>query len=93
MGTLDALYLTDEQIARRLGLDRPGEWTATAGTLEKRGLPRPNPLFGGRRYWPAVVAFLDRLEGLAARLEEPSAESLERWNINERSRSKASTTR
>lgn len=78
MATLDALYLTDEQIARRLGLGC-AEWKATAGKLERQGLPRPNPLFGDRRYWPAVVAFLDRLEGLDARSPEPSAESLERW--------------
>jgi hypothetical protein len=80
MADLAGLYLTDEQIARRLG-QKPAEWKATASVLQKThaGFPRPNPLFGDRRYWPAVVAFLDRLEGLAARLPEPPAESLERW--------------
>lgn len=80
MADLAGLYLTDEQIARRLG-QKPAEWKATAAVLQKAhpGFPRPNPLFGGRRYWPAVVAFLDRLEGLDARSAEPSAESLERF--------------
>lgn len=74
----DGLYLTDAEIARRIG-QQPAEWQATAALLEKDGLPRPDPLFGDRRYWPAVVAFLDARNGLAARLPEPSAESLERW--------------
>lgn len=79
MTGLDALYLTDEQIARRLG-QQPAEWKATARLLEKdKAFPAGDPLFGGKRYWPAVVAFLDRRNGLAARSAEPAAETLERW--------------
>lgn len=73
-----AVYLTDDQIARRLGLQQK-EWVATARLLEPQGLPAADPLFGAKRYWPAVVAFLDRRNGLAARSPELSPETLERW--------------
>jgi hypothetical protein len=33
--------------------------------LEKNyGFPKKSPLFGGRRYWPAVKTWLDRHNGL-----------------------------
>jgi hypothetical protein len=78
---IDALYLTDAEISARLGL-QPREWAGTVKALEKASaaFPRPDPLFGYRRYWPAIVAFLDARNGLAARSVEPSAESLERWS-------------
>jgi hypothetical protein len=59
----DRLFLTDVEIAERVGL-APLDWKATVSALEKSGLPRPDPMFGERRYWPAVRAFLDRRAGL-----------------------------
>lgn len=53
------LYVTDAELIRRLGV---GEKTARVaiGELERRsGFPKKDPLFGDKRYWPAVKAFLD----------------------------------
>ena len=70
------LYLTDAQIGRRLGLSA----AATARVLaeldrqrwDRRKFPQPDPLFEGKRFWPAVEQwFLDyngvRPPGTAAR--------------------------
>ncbi len=59
------LYVDDKEIAALLGL-KVSEWRANAMILERRGLPAGDPLFSGRRYWPAVKAFLDRRYGLEA---------------------------
>ena len=60
----DKLYLTDAELIRRLGVPdktlRP-----ILPTLENKfGFPKKQPLFGGRRYWPAVKTWLDRNNGL-----------------------------
>lgn len=58
-----SLYLPEHEIARRVGM-KTDEWEATAIVLERDGLPQRDPLFGERRYWPAVRAFLDHRAGL-----------------------------
>lgn len=58
-----ALYKPEAEIARLVGMTTD-EWEATATVLERSGLPQRDPLFGERRYWPAVRAFLDRRAGL-----------------------------
>lgn len=60
---LDALYVTEAEAAARLGMPLR-EWIGTATVLERDGLPRKDPVFNDRRYWPAVKAFLDRRAGL-----------------------------
>lgn len=60
------LFLTDPEIAKLLGM-APAQWQATAIVLERSGLPRKDPQFGDRRYWPAVRAYLDRRAGLDLR--------------------------
>jgi hypothetical protein len=57
------LFVTEAEIARRLGQTRR-EWTAKAEVLERHGLPRRDPLIGGR-YWPAIVAFFNRRYGVS----------------------------
>jgi hypothetical protein len=57
------LYKTDTEIAELVGVGEK-KWRANARVLEKSGLPAGDPLFAGRRYWPAVKAFLDRRNGL-----------------------------
>lgn len=53
------LYPDEAEIARLvLGKQAP-QWPAIAILLERHGLPKPDALTG-RRYWPAVRAFLDR---------------------------------
>lgn len=66
MATLDALYLTDEQVAERIGVGVE-KWRENARVLEAQGLPKRDRLFCSRRYWPAVKAFLDRRNGLGGR--------------------------
>lgn len=59
------LYLTDAQVAERIGLSTE-DFTDTVPTLERQGFPLKDPLFNNRRYWPAVQAFLDKRNGLAS---------------------------
>jgi hypothetical protein len=59
----DALFLREDEIARRLG-QTSSEWAAAAIVLERHGLPRIDPLMRGR-YWPAICAFFDRRYGIS----------------------------
>lgn len=56
----DALYPTEAKIAREVFGDGAhlDEWKGLAVVLEREGLPKVDLLFG-RRYWPAVKAWLD----------------------------------
>jgi hypothetical protein len=56
------LFPDETEIAHRLSQD-PSAWAALAIILERDGLPRIDPLMGGR-YWPAVVAWWNRRYGL-----------------------------
>jgi len=67
VSTETPLYLSDAAIAKLLGIGKD-RWRANAVVLEKQGLPRPDPLFGRRRCWPAVRAFLDRRAGIGSGL-------------------------
>ncbi|WP_374330458.1 hypothetical protein [Aestuariivirga sp.] len=58
----DILFLSEAETARRLGKSL-SDWTAIATVLEREGLSRVDPLFGGR-YWPAVIAFFHNRYGL-----------------------------
>ena len=50
----------EAEIARLiLGPKRAKAWSGLAVVLERSGLPRVDPMMGGR-YWPAVRAFFDR---------------------------------
>lgn len=57
------LFPCEAEVARRLSQD-PAEWAAKAVVLERHGLPRIDPVMGGR-YWPAVHAFWNRRYGLS----------------------------
>lgn len=61
--TEDGLFPREAEVARRLS-QAPGEWAAKAIVLERHGLPRVDPLMGGR-YWPAVLAWWNRRYGLS----------------------------
>jgi hypothetical protein len=60
---IGGLFPLEDEIARRLG-QNTDEWNAKAIVLERHGLPRVDPLMGGR-YWPAVCAFFDRRYGIS----------------------------
>jgi hypothetical protein len=57
------LFPSEEEIARRLS-QAPNDWRAKATILERDGLPRIDPIMGGR-YWPGVYAFFNRRYGLS----------------------------
>jgi hypothetical protein len=56
------LFISDTEMYRRLGVSpRTGRVAVLA--LERSGFPPKLPLWGNRRYWPAIRAFLDRHYG------------------------------
>lgn len=64
--TRETLYITDAELIRRVGVPEK-VMRSTIRSLEANGasgFPKKNPLFGDRRYWPAVKAYLDRLNGV-----------------------------
>ena len=57
------LFPSEAEVARRLSQD-PIMWKAKALILEREGLPKIDPLFGAR-FWPGVLAYLNRRYGLS----------------------------
>lgn len=64
LDTLPA-FADDRELGRALMGKRAGDWPHVAALLEGKGLPTIDTLMGGR-YVPAVKAFFDRQNGLAA---------------------------
>lgn len=60
----DKLYLTDAELIRRLGVPEKVMRPMLPGLEKNYGFPKKSPLFGDRRYWPAVKTWLDRHNGL-----------------------------
>lgn len=74
----DTLYVTDAELIRRSGVPEK-IMRATLRKLDENGasgFPRKHELFGNRRYWPAVRAYLDRLNGV--KMAAPQGEHHER---------------
>ena len=63
------LFPNEEEIARRLS-QNPQAWRAKAVVLERNGMPKVDPIMGGR-YWPAVKAYFNNQYGIAT--SAPSA--------------------
>ncbi|ASY64437.1 hypothetical protein SJ05684_c30130 [Sinorhizobium sojae CCBAU 05684] len=80
MTKASALFLTDAQLADRMGVSTE-LLKGALPALQKSGFPAPDPLFQNRRYWPACQAFLDRRYGLAASSPEanPGLDGEEKW--------------
>ena len=58
----EGVFISDAEMYRRLGVSpRIGRMAVLA--LERTGFPPKLPLWGNRRYWPAIRAFLDRHYG------------------------------
>lgn len=66
----DKLYLTDAELIRRLGVPANVLRPIIPNLENKYGFPPKQPLFGGRRYWPAVKAWLDKHNGLTVGVQE-----------------------
>ena len=62
----ETLWVTDAELIRRLGApEKVAREAIRALDQNKRtAFPQKNKLWGGRRYWPAVRAWLDRTNGL-----------------------------
>jgi len=60
----DKLYLLDSELIRRIGVPEKVMRSMLPTLESKHGFPRKQPYFGGRRYWPAVKAWLDKHNGL-----------------------------
>lgn len=60
------LYVTDAELIRRLGVpERTARAAIRALDADPRsGFPKKSKLWGERRYWPAVTAYLDKANGL-----------------------------
>jgi hypothetical protein len=73
------LFAPDDQIALAVCGRNARQWPAIAEVLEREGLPKVDPLIGGR-YVPAVKAWFDAQNGLG---ERPGAvdgpEEWDRW--------------
>jgi hypothetical protein len=73
--TLDRekLYVTDDELIQKLGVpERMARAILADLTTKHAAFPKKQKLWGDRRYWPAVKAYFDRLNGMlpddAARL-------------------------
>lgn len=78
------LYPSEERIAREIFGDVPADviksWRETALILERCGMPKKDPLFGGRRYWPAVEAWLKSHNGLSSKARTYAPDGEENWD-------------
>ena len=74
-----SLYLSEPEIAYLvLPSTKAQEWPNIAAVLEREGLPRIDPIMGGR-YWLAVRAWLDRRHGLRKGNVAATADGEESW--------------
>src|SRR5262245_20849395 len=61
----DKLYVTDAELIRRIGLPEKLGRTVLRTLVDKhQGFPKPQKMSGGRRYWPAVKAYFDKMNGM-----------------------------
>lgn len=68
------LFVSETELYRRLGVG-PKTGKIAVQSLERSGFPSKQPLFGNKRYWPAVAFFLDRYYGLIdGRALQPAAD-------------------
>lgn len=60
------LYVTDAEIIRRMGVpEKTARQAIQILDKDRRsGFPQKQALWGGRRYWPAVQAYLERTSGM-----------------------------
>lgn len=78
------LYPSEDRIVTELyGPDAASAmssgWDGVAKVLERDGLPKRDPLFGNRRFWPAVEAWLRRRNGLASTAGGFAPDGDENW--------------
>ena len=64
--TRDTLFVTDAELIERMGVPEKVARAALHALDRDKGsgFPQKKALWGNRRYWPAVKAYLDRTNGL-----------------------------
>lgn len=67
----DKFFLTDAELIRKLGVPEPAARTAIDFYEKKGGFPPKEAMWGGRRYWPAIEAWLNRQHGLTMPADQP----------------------
>lgn len=72
------LYPDEQELARCILGKKEQQWSSIVPMLEREGLPRIDPLLGGR-FWPAVRTFLDRRHGLLNDRVPATADGQESW--------------
>lgn len=75
----EADFLTDLQIAERWGVCDKTARRAIKALEKAGGFPKRDPLFGGKRYWPAIDAFMKRRAGLNI-APVPTTDGEENWD-------------
>lgn len=62
----ETLYITDAEMIRRMGVPENIAYKVIRALDENKlsGFPPKQKLWGDRRYWPAVKAYLDTTNGL-----------------------------
>lgn len=62
----ETLWVTDAEMIRRMGASEKVARDAIRMLDHdpRSGFPRKNKLWGNKRYWPAVKAYLDKANGL-----------------------------
>lgn len=74
------LYMSEADIAVRVLGDDAKRWPDIAAILEREGLPRIDPITG-RRFRPAVEAFLLRRHGVTQGFVPSQADGVENWPV------------
>ncbi len=60
----DKLYVTDAELIRRMGVPERLGRAMLQDLAKKSNFPRKQAYADGRRYWPAVKEYFDKLNGL-----------------------------
>jgi hypothetical protein len=71
----DKLYVTDAELIRRMGVPERTARMAIRGLDQnpRSGFPKQQKLWGNRRYWPAVQAYLERTGGVNLDPPQPAS--------------------
>lgn len=75
----DKLYLTDAELIRRLGVPTRDARAAIQELEARSGFPKKEAIWGNRRYWPAVRAWLDARYGISTGPDKQPSQSRSRY--------------
>lgn len=79
-------FVTDAEIARRWRVSDKTARVAIREFERRPGFPKKDPLFGGKRFWPAVEAFMLRRAGITISAGAEIESGEENWNAQAKDR-------